>query len=71
MAHVAHKTNECIHHIIIVHMLNVVPKRIKTSSRDVLMEETHMKDKYKTKNNELLFKGSKSQVHLPKLRQLA
>jgi len=57
LATVAHKTKECLCHIIIMHMLNVMLKRIKTGSTDVIMEDTHMKEKYETKNDELLFKA--------------
>ena len=38
-------------------MLNVTFKRGTVSSRDVLMEQTHMKEKYGTKHNELVFKA--------------
>jgi len=38
-------------------MLNVVLKRIEACSRDVLIEETHVKEKYETKNDELVFKA--------------
>ena len=38
------KANECFYHIIIMHTLNVISKRIKASSRDVIMEEIHMKE---------------------------
>ena len=43
------KTNECLYHVTIVNILNVILKRIKASSRDVIMEETHMEEQYKTK----------------------
>ena len=43
------ETNESLYHIIIMHMINVISKRIKESPRDILMEETHMKEKYETK----------------------
>ena len=36
-------------------MLNVILKRIKTSSRDVIMEATHMKEVCETKTDELVF----------------
>jgi len=39
------KTNECLYHVIIMHMRNVISKRIKVSSRDVIKEETHLKEK--------------------------
>ena len=38
----------------------MVSKRIKASSRDVIMEETHMKENYETKFDELVFKAQKS-----------
>ena len=38
-------------------MLNEISKRIKASSIDVIMEGTHMKEKYETKNNELVYKA--------------
>ena len=60
LANVAHKTNESLYHIIIIHMLNVVSKIIKESSKDVIMEKTHMKEKSETKNKELVFNDSKS-----------
>ena len=41
---VAQKTNECLYHIIIMHILNAISKRIKPSSRDIVMEDTHMKE---------------------------
>jgi len=37
-------------------MLNVILKRIKASPRDVLMEETHIKE-YESNNNELVCKA--------------
>jgi len=40
-----------------MYMLNVFSKRIKASCRDVLVEDTYMKEKYETKNNELVFKA--------------
>ena len=47
----------------------MISKQIKGNSKDVIMKKTHMTEKYETKNNGLVFKGSKtSQVHLPKLR---
>jgi len=47
---------------------HVVSKRIKASSRDVIMAETHKKENYETKIDELVFKAQKiSQVHLPSL----
>ena len=36
-------------------MLNVILKKMKASFRDVIIEETHMKEKYETKNNQLVF----------------
>ena len=50
------KTNECLYHIIIMHALNVILKRIKESSRDVITEDTYMKEKYETKNDKLVYK---------------
>ena len=38
-------------------MLNVISKIIRTSCRDVIMEETHMKEKYEIKNDELVYKA--------------
>ena len=49
LAKVAHKTKECLYRIIVMHMLIVISKRIKASFRDVIMEGTHMKEKYETK----------------------
>ena len=57
MADAALKRNECLYHIIIVHMLNMILKRAKESSRDVIMKKTYMKEKHETKNDELLFKA--------------
>jgi len=37
-----------------MHMLNVISKRIIASSRDVIIGATHMKEKCKTKNDELV-----------------
>ena len=42
---------------------NVISKRSKASSRDVIMKETHMTEKCEIKNNELVFTAF-SQVHL-------
>ena len=42
-----------------MHMLNVFSKRIKASSRYIIMEETHMKEKCETKNDVLVFKAQK------------
>ena len=39
------KRNECLYHFNVVYMLNAISKRIQPSSRDVVMEETHMKKK--------------------------
>ena len=39
---------------------HVVSKRTKASSRDVIMEETHMKENCETKIYELVFKAQKS-----------
>ena len=61
------KTNECLYHITIMHMLTVILKRIKISFRDVIREDTHMKEKCETKNDELIYKGQNAQVHLSKL----
>jgi len=33
----------CLNHIDIMHMLNVISKRTKPSSRDAMMDESHMK----------------------------
>ena len=65
-----HKTNERLYHIIIMHMPYVISKKIKASFRDALMEETHIKEKYDTKNSDLVFEAQNSQFHQPKLRQL-
>ena len=35
--------------------VNVIPKRIKASSRDVVIEETQMEEKHETKNDELVY----------------
>ena len=40
-----------------MHMLNVISKTIKASSRVVIMEETHMKEKYEAKYNDLVYKA--------------
>lgn len=56
-SYVAHKTNECLYHIITMHMLNVNSKRIKVSCGDEIMEETHMKEKCEAKNDELVYKA--------------
>ena len=49
----------------------MVSKRIKASSRDVIMEDTHMKENCETKFDELVFKAQKiSQLYLPKSSQL-
>lgn len=37
------KTNECLYHFIVMYVRDAVSKRIQASSRDVVMEETHMK----------------------------
>ena len=55
--YVAHKNKECIHHIIIMHMLNVISKRIKASSSDATMEGTHIKEKHEIKNDKLVYKA--------------
>ena len=52
-----------------MHMLNVISKRIKASSRDVIMDETHRKEKHGAKNDELVhkaqnLKGSSTKVKL-------
>ena len=39
---------------------HVVSKRIKASSRDVIMAETHKKENYETKIDELVFKAQKN-----------
>ena len=36
-----------------------ISKRTKASSRDVIMEETHMKEKYETQKDELVYKAQK------------
>ena len=51
------KTNKSLYRVIIIHMLNMISKRIKASSRDVIMEVTHMKEKHETKNDELVHKA--------------
>jgi len=63
LANVAHKTNECLYHIIIMHMVNMISKRMKASSRDIIMKETHMKEKWETKNNELVFKTTSQAIY--------
>ena len=50
-------------------MLNAILNRLKASSRAVIIEKTHMKEKHKTKNNELVYKaqnltGSSNKVKL-------
>ena len=55
--YVAHKINECFYHSILMHMLNRISKRIKASPRDVIMEETLIKEKCETKNDKLVFKA--------------
>ena len=55
--YVAHKNKECLYHIIIIHMLNVISKRIKASSSNVIMERTGMKEKHEIKNDELVYKA--------------
>ena len=52
-----------------MHMLNMISKIIKASSIDVIMEETHIKEKYETKNDELVYTtqnlmGSSTKVKL-------
>jgi len=47
----------------------MILKRFKVGSRDVIMEETHMKEKWETKNEELVYKtqnltGSSTKVKL-------
>ena len=37
------KTNECLYHFIVMYIRDAVSKRIQASSRDVVLEETHMK----------------------------
>ena len=37
-------------------MLNMIFKRIKASCRNLIVEETHMKEKHETKKDELVFK---------------
>ena len=39
-----------------MHLLNVISKRIKVSFGVVIMEETQVKEKYATKNDELVYK---------------
>ena len=43
------KANECLYHIIIMHMLNVISKSIKAISRDVIIDKTHVKETCETK----------------------
>ena len=38
----------------------MVSKRLKVRSRDVMMEDTHMKENWETKFDELIFKAQKS-----------
>ena len=40
-----------------MHMLSVISKRIKSSSRDAIIEEIYMKEQYETKHNESVFKA--------------
>jgi len=60
------KTKECLYHFIIMHMLNMISKKIKVSSRDVIMEETHMKEKGETNNDALVYKAPNLTGYLPK-----
>ena len=53
-----------------MHAKNVISKRISASFRAVTIEETHMKEKCETKNDELVYKaqnlkGSSPKVKLP------
>jgi len=43
------KRNECLYHFVVIHMLDAISKRIPTSSRDVIIEETHMKGEMRLK----------------------
>jgi len=40
-----------------VSIINVILKRIKACSRDVIIEGTDMKEKHEIKNDELVFKA--------------
>ena len=51
------QNKECLYHISIMYMLNVILKIVKASLRDVFMKETHMKETHETKNDKLVFKG--------------
>ena len=42
--YVAYKNKECLYHVILMHMLNVISKKIKASAKYVIMEKTHMKE---------------------------
>jgi len=46
---VSHKINECLYHIIIMHLQNMILKRIKANSRDVLIEQIHEKKMWDSK----------------------
>jgi len=61
VANVAHKTNECLYYITIMHILNVILKRINASSTDVL--NTH-EETYETEHDELVSKASKSHMFI-------
>ena len=49
-----------------MHMLNVISKIIKVSFRDIIIEETHMKEKHEIKNDELVFMAQNRTGDLPK-----
>jgi len=44
LANVAHKPNECFYYITIMHIRNMILKRIITSPKHVIMEETCVKE---------------------------
>ena len=48
-----------------MHMLNVISKRIKASSRDIIMEGTHMKEKCESKYDELVHNAQNLIGYLP------
>jgi len=56
------------YYITIKHMLNEIIKRIKVTSRDVIIRESHMEDKYETKTDELANKAQNLTDYLPKSR---
>ena len=54
-----------------MHVLNVILKRIKVGSRDVIMEEKYMEEKYETENDELVYKAQSLTGSSTKIKRLA